>query len=483
MKLTKNILISILLCLKTVLNEFLEGEKLLFVFTTFRHGARAIYDNLDEKTGLDMFKEKWDYLQELTPSGMRMHYLLGSQNRKKYSKYNFLNNINRDKDLLILSTSSTRTVQSVNSFLKGLLPDGTGKILTSKQIKDNIFKPPVEIENYEEILKNLGDSALPNKSHYYNIKNFNEHINYINLQYMCKHFGEYAKKEVDKKMIEEARNKMMKKYGNNLVKILNLPDISKLTESLLHSTGDTYISDYTDERMLQSILDLGIDKDEMYKDYIEMVQTEMLNDGYLDNGKKYLARLSSSKIFRDIINNMKDVINSETINELSFNKDKVNLNYSSGHKLMIYSAHDDNLSTFSNFLQHALKTNLQYPHYASQLSIELYSYPSFGSNFSTFSWQEINSNLQIKIFFDGNEMYSDSYNSFINKIEMSSLSDREVDEFCMNDGDKERFMRSKTMITIYIIFIVLIGILILVMVFFIYKICNHKFEITDEIIV
>ena len=52
-------------------------EKLLFVWEHFRHGARGPYRSFDEINWEDIFKEKWDGDGELSPLGMRMHYLLG----------------------------------------------------------------------------------------------------------------------------------------------------------------------------------------------------------------------------------------------------------------------------------------------------------------------------------------------------------------------------------------------------------------------
>jgi len=59
-----------------------EGEKLIFVVTHFRHGARAP-QNINDSY-YDLLREKWTNPGELTGMGQRMHYILGIRNRKRY---------------------------------------------------------------------------------------------------------------------------------------------------------------------------------------------------------------------------------------------------------------------------------------------------------------------------------------------------------------------------------------------------------------
>ena len=59
-------------------------DRLVFLYTHFRHGARApqrIGDNF-----YDMLGEFWNTPGELTGVGQRMQYILGLRNREKYIK-------------------------------------------------------------------------------------------------------------------------------------------------------------------------------------------------------------------------------------------------------------------------------------------------------------------------------------------------------------------------------------------------------------
>ena len=61
-----------------------QNNRLVFLYTHFRHGARspiAINSNFT-----DLVKEKWSNPGKLTGIGQRMHYLLGLRNRIKYIK-------------------------------------------------------------------------------------------------------------------------------------------------------------------------------------------------------------------------------------------------------------------------------------------------------------------------------------------------------------------------------------------------------------
>ena len=147
-----------------IFNTYLQGvDKLVFVYTHFRHGARAplkINDSFIDKLG-----EAWKNPGELTGVGQRMHYLLGRRNRIRYINdgKTFLSTQFDPHEILIYSSNINRTMVSVSSQLQGFYPQDNqiGEKLTDAQIK--IAYPQVNV-NYEEInnsISALGDSALP----------------------------------------------------------------------------------------------------------------------------------------------------------------------------------------------------------------------------------------------------------------------------------------------------------------------------------
>lgn len=116
-------------------------EKLIFLITHYRHGARAP-NNLDDNF-LDTLKEKWTNPGELTGIGERMHYLLGFRNRKRYiEEKHFLSEKYDPHEILIYSSFYNRTLVSAASQLQGFYPqnEGLGETLTEEKKKMHILK-------------------------------------------------------------------------------------------------------------------------------------------------------------------------------------------------------------------------------------------------------------------------------------------------------------------------------------------------------
>ena len=92
-------------------------NKILFVFQHFRHGARTPSDLFEDD--LDLIKEKWNGLKELTNVGLRQSYLLGHTIRNKYpnlinyKKYN-------PREIEAISTLTNRTIMSARAALIGI---------------------------------------------------------------------------------------------------------------------------------------------------------------------------------------------------------------------------------------------------------------------------------------------------------------------------------------------------------------------------
>ena len=110
-----------------------DKDKLLFVWKHFRHGARGPYIAVNLKTHLDFIGETWNTMGELTPLGLRMHYLLGVSTKKEYA--NFISEKYNPNELYITSTNVNRTLISVYAFLKGFYGNNSSVDLSEKQIK------------------------------------------------------------------------------------------------------------------------------------------------------------------------------------------------------------------------------------------------------------------------------------------------------------------------------------------------------------
>ena len=97
---------------------------LLFVEEIVRHGARAPEVLFDWAANPE---ENFDAGARLTPMGMRQHYLIGQEIRRRYlQEYNLTGSLEYNfDDFKFYSTETHRTIESMQSQLAGLFPPET----------------------------------------------------------------------------------------------------------------------------------------------------------------------------------------------------------------------------------------------------------------------------------------------------------------------------------------------------------------------
>ena len=134
-------------------------SKVVFVSEISRHGARAsgsIYNFTVDPT------ENFKVPMELSTFGMRQHYLIGSQVRKRYIEEEKLISPRLNQSEIIFRTTDTsRTYESGLSQIAGLFPPKECQQTLSDWQQKNAV-PPINIESIEDIRKSLRDKALPN---------------------------------------------------------------------------------------------------------------------------------------------------------------------------------------------------------------------------------------------------------------------------------------------------------------------------------
>mmetsp|Transcript_26757 Transcript_26757/g.48233 ORF Transcript_26757/g.48233 Transcript_26757/m.48233 type:complete len:372 (+) Transcript_26757:27-1142(+) len=122
----------------------------IFVVETCRHGARSPVDAYAWDQGV------WPQgLGELTPEGMRMHYLNGVEFRSRYAGDLFADNF-YSQQIYVRSTDVNRTIMSAQSQLEGLFP--YGPTLNSTQVANAV--PPLNVQNISVIQNKLGLNAI-----------------------------------------------------------------------------------------------------------------------------------------------------------------------------------------------------------------------------------------------------------------------------------------------------------------------------------
>lgn len=111
-----------------------------------RHGARSPLDVYAWDQGV------WPQgLGELTPEGMRMHYLNGVEFRSRYAGTVFSDTF-YSSQIYVRSTDVNRTIMSAQSQLDGLFP--LGPTLNSTQVANAV--PPMSVQNLSAIQNTLG---------------------------------------------------------------------------------------------------------------------------------------------------------------------------------------------------------------------------------------------------------------------------------------------------------------------------------------
>jgi len=129
-------------------------SKLEMVMEVFRHGAR---EPLSRPFDPDVWTE---FEGELTLAGMRQHYLLGAEMRKKYiEKLGFLSETFNHSEVYVRSTDVNRTIMSVQSHLLGLYPLGSGANFASDYPLDRAVPPYQTVYD----IKDLGYNVLPGR--------------------------------------------------------------------------------------------------------------------------------------------------------------------------------------------------------------------------------------------------------------------------------------------------------------------------------
>ena len=456
-------MISIAILFLLIISSLSE-DKLVFLMTHIRHGARAPQKYYDQSKYLDYVLESWNNPGELTPIGQRMHYALGLQNREDYiTKKKFLSENFDPHEILIYSTKFNRTLLSVSSFFQGLYPPGTGGEITEEQ--KNNSKPQVNLSpEVEKELEKLELNSLPEKISVVPIRMINDNERKIIIYDIPECLWKrdemrkinLEKSEDLKKFIEEFK----KKYKDDIFKIYETKPEYNI--DFIDNFCDAFISGSTELKEMKKLNDTGINKNELLDQCFEFMKLNF-RDWISGDSERILPTLEVSKLMREFIHYMNQRIDADMKGE---DTSKNYEDYSKPKMLMI-SGHDSTISMWEMFLIKIFKNNNNtdyiYPKFASELTFEITVNSALTKKERTD--YKINCYLNGKPFID--EMTVDN---FIKNITDKLYSDDKIDEIC--------HFKSSDSIDIYfiltIVFSATTGIVLILMVFFIIKACRSK---------
>ena len=264
--------------------------KLLAVVEVARHGARQAllpypWNTFDWEVGL----------AEITRDGIIQHYLIGQELRSRY--VNSDSNIKANYNLShvhIRATNVHRTFISAQAQMYGFFPEGPQLMVPHNRL--NIV-PPFSVEGLQQVIKETGDYALPNK--YQPVAIFVEEMedDFVLSGYTkaCARMGEIILE------LEQGKEylAMVDNYNKNIrSKLANKLKVNELEYKDVPWAADSFENIEFAGYDRKSIID-----DDLYKQVIEI--RNYGNSFIFDNAEG--LHLSNSGFFSEVLNTFEDV--------------------------------------------------------------------------------------------------------------------------------------------------------------------------------
>ena len=426
---------SSLFILISIIALSISADKLVFVLTHFRHGARAPQYYYDQENHLDYILEKWERPGELTAMGQRMHYLLGLRNRERYiNNTHFLSEKFDPHEILIYSSQFNRTLLSAESQLQGLYPQYLylGEILNDEQIEK--AKPQVNLsDDIIEQMNKLGEKALPNCMTVAPVRMITHSEKKIILYDIPKClFRRDEYRDINYKNLDTMKNKV-KEFNDKFKSYLKdiYVNINDFNISFIDNFCDAFIAGYTEGKNMTKINQTGVNKLELLEYCYEFFKFGF-RDWIHGNKERTLATLEVSKLMKEFIYYMKKRVDADIIEE-DISKE---LEDYSRPKMMMISAHDSTISAYEMFLAKVFNNNdannfYKYPKFATQIAFEVVTDDSIDSKNKKYS------DYRIKYYFNDQFIFEKKMDEFIKNVEANLWSDEKIDEFCGFVDEKE----------------------------------------------
>ena len=404
-------------------------DRLVFLYTHFRHGARApqrIGDNF-----YDMLGEFWNTPGELTGVGQRMQYILGLRNREKYiKKEKFLSETYDAHEILIHSTNYNRTMVSCSSQLQGLYPIREQLGYNLSQEQKEIAYPPGNIsQEIQNAVDEIESVALPYQMTLIPIRMISDNDREMNIGEIKECTEEnnaiFSQNSQNVQELKDVVKNFNGKYAESLNKYFN-KETASFDGVELDDICDAFLSNYVDKREMKEFkAKSGLDFD-IFKEDCFNYTGDLFIYGYYGDEEKTLAHLESSKLLRKELYYMKRRLDAD----ISAENEDANLKDFSRPKMLMMSAHDYTVTSDIVLLLYSLGLNISelyhFPRYASQLALEVRATKSKCSSYSDY---------YVLGLHDEDELFNINAQEFINKMERNLWSDEKINNFCGFDSD------------------------------------------------
>lgn len=446
---------------------FIKNEKLIFVETFSRHGARAPVKTNDE--GYDLVGIKWPAPGELTAIGKRMEYILGLYNRKKYITNKFLSEKYDPHELIVFSSDVNRTLLSMISQLQGLYPSSNNEGNVLKPEQYNISFPPfnITIDDFKEEIENLNDSSLPNYMtiipiHFISLKNTTTECTNKVKEFNNNNAQNY---EFISKFTEEFN----KNYSTILNNLYKRPLNFSYDFSAINAMFDTIIVDTTEGYNITSFFkETGMDIDYYINLRFEIL-TVFFRDFTFGDKNNEVILFYNSFLLKDMLNYMKRKIEDD-INEYPSLK---NASDFSRPKMVMVSAHDTTLSAIEMFFIRFFDLGInsyEYPRYTSQITYEITRDDDINIINEKKTFKNLNySDYKVSYYFNEKLILNITFDKFVERIENIIWNQEQMDRFCFGTKTKNKKNIFNTSLIIIMCMSLLILILIIIIIVLVVK--------------
>ena len=403
---------------KNLKSSFKNGEdKLLFVWKHFRHGARGPYTAIDTKKNLDFIGETWNSVGELTPLGLRMHYLLGFATKKEYS--HFLSEQYNPNELYITSTNVNRTLLSVYSFLKGFYDNNTSVDLTEKQIERGNILNSNYSKAIKDKIKNLGKKSLEG-----GVNEIPVHIfDGTKLEFglyegkscpgIVKYEKENEESEKVKKIYDDIKQYTNDTFGKYVLKFMNTTDLNYLfNKNNIYYLSDTYYADYFNGKEMKYIKDTGIDMEAFYDN--------CFNVTFIDTYHFTFGIPSTDTVYISVSPMLTNLLNYMNMRKELDQNEKSDVIVANAPRFVIISGHDTSLAPIDIFMQSEFGIDFGMATFASSQTFELWKNGTTGDYSVHYLF-----NQQLKGIFD--------FEDFRNRLNKKIKTPDEIRNICFNN--------------------------------------------------
>ena len=400
-----------------------QEDKILFAYQINRHGARAPFHGV--KDGIDAYKEKWDQVQELSPVGKRMLYLLGVKARKRYMEDNKLLKEEYDpQEILIRSTDSNRTIESIQCYLQGLYKNSTGPVLKEKiRNNTNITYPPnVRYQDkMAEVLKQYKldetNYALPFGMSIEPIHLFYKPLREFQLYEpgICKSIKPNYEKQIRRQEVLDFGDELYKTFGF-LKDLENTKNETFLRDyDVQYKYMDGYICDDIDRRdftYLKQNYNFNETTDKLLKEYsLKYLKMDYFDTNY-PKGHYNISIAAESYTMHSLVNWMEKA-------KAAYEKKSDDY-----LKFVIYSAHDASIGALEEFMNYGFGLDPEYATFAETRFFEFFI--DGKTNAEKVRYLRGDNTVKLEITFD----------EFKKVINEKTWTDEKVLDFCTN-GEKE----------------------------------------------